>query len=142
MLVVSVLTFLLLATGDLYKRKLVRLAGPDSNGKRITLEVIRPIDRQIERYLVARLLISGSSRGTGIPCGCSVSRGLMWGFVAGALNVMPFIGPAVAVALIALAAFLQFHTIEPAVAAGGVATVVAAIEGNSSRRGSRAARAS
>ena len=112
-LAVALLTFLLLATGDLYKRKLVRLAGPDWIKKRITLDVIRLIDQQIERYLVARLLISGLvAIGTGIPLWLlGVARPIMWGFVAGALNVIPFIGPAGAVALVAGAAFLQFHTI-------------------------------
>ncbi len=129
---VGLLTFLLLATGDLYKRKLVRLAGPDWISKRITLDVIRLIDQQVERYLVARLWISALvAVGTAVPLWLlGVARPIMWGLVAGALNVIPFIGPAAAVALVAGAAFLQFHTVEPAFAAGAAATVVAAIEGN------------
>jgi predicted PurR-regulated permease PerM len=132
LLIVAFLTFLLLATGDLYKRKLVRLAGPDWVSKRITLDVIREIDRQIERYLGVRVLISAIvATATAIPLWMlGVARPAMWGLVAGALNVMPFIGPAAAVALISGAAFLQFHTVEAAAAAGGAATVVAAIEGN------------
>jgi predicted PurR-regulated permease PerM len=130
--VVGLLSFLLLATGDLYKRKLVRLAGPDWISKRITLDVIRLIDRQIERYLLARLLISAMvAAGTALPLWLlGVARPIMWGLVAGALNVIPFIGPAVAVALIAGAAFLQFRAIEPAATAGAAATLVAAVEGN------------
>src|SRR5207248_2111653 len=38
--------------------------------------------------------------------------------------------PTLAVGLIALAGFLQFQTIEMAAAVGGLATVVAALEGN------------
>ncbi len=131
-LAVGLLTFLLLATGDLYKRKLVRLAGPDWISKRVTLDVIRLIDQQIERYLVARLLISTLvAVGTAVPLWMlGVARPIMWGLVAGALNIIPFIGPAAAVALVAGAAFLQFHTIEPALVAGGAATIVAALEGN------------
>jgi predicted PurR-regulated permease PerM len=129
---VALLTFLLLATGDLYKRKLVRVAGPDWISKRITLDVIRLIDQQIERYLVARLLISALvALGTAVPLWLiGVARPIMWGLVAGALNVIPFIGPAAAVGLVAAAAFLQFRTIEPVLAAGGAATMVAALEGN------------
>jgi len=129
---VGVLSFLLLATGDLYKRKLVRLSGPGWTSKRITLDVIRLIDQQIERYLVVRLLISAIvAVATAIPLWLlGIERPILWGVVAGALNVLPFVGSAVAVAMIAGAAFLQTQTVEAAVAAGGAAAIVAAIEGN------------
>jgi predicted PurR-regulated permease PerM len=132
LLAVALLTFLLLATGDLYKRKLVRLAGPDWMSTRVTLDVIRLIDQQIERYLVARVLISALvGVATAVPLWMlGVARPIMWGLIVGGLNVIPLIGPAAGVALVAGAAFLQFRTIEPAFAAGGAATVVAAIEGN------------
>src|SRR5437588_282442 len=55
---VALLTFLLLVTGDLYKRKLVELTGPRRADRRLTADVIRMIDRQIERFLIVRVLIS------------------------------------------------------------------------------------
>ena len=130
--VVALLTFLLLVTGDFYKRKLVRLAGPRWEDKKLTVDVIRTIDRQIERYLVVRVLISvivGVATGLGLWT-VGVAHAGVWGVVAGVLNTLPFIGPAVAVALITIAAFLQFHAIEPTAVAGGVATIVAVLEGN------------
>jgi len=129
---VALLTFLLLATGDLYKRKLVKLAGPRLARRKITIDVINTIDRQIERYLQVRLAISGIvAVATGAALGLlGVNHALMWGLAAGALNVLPYIGPCVAIVLIALAAFLQFQTIEMTAAAGGAATAIAAIEGN------------
>src|SRR5581483_819652 len=131
-IVVSLLTILVLASGDLYKRKLVTLAGPRWSEKRLTLEVIQSIDRQIERYLLVRVLISVIvGVATAVPLWLlGVNRAAMWGVVAGALNVLPFIGPSVACALIALAALVQFRTFDMAAAAGGAAAVVAAIEGN------------
>ena len=132
LLAVAVLTFLMLATGDLYKRKLVKLAGPAFANRRVTFEVVEQIDRQIERYLLVRLLIScivAAATGTAIYW-LGVSHALTWGLVAGALNVLPLIGPTAAVVLIAVAAFLQFKTIAMAAAAGGAAVIVAAIEGN------------
>jgi predicted PurR-regulated permease PerM len=130
--VVGLLAFLLLATGDLYKRKLVRLAGPTWANTRVTLGVIRQIDDHIERYLFARVLISAIvAIGTAIPLWIlGVERPVMWGLVAGALNVVPLIGPSVAVACVAAAAFLQFRALGPTAAAAAAATIVAAIEGN------------
>jgi predicted PurR-regulated permease PerM len=127
-----VLTFLLLVAGDLFKRKIVRLAGPHFERRKITVEVIHAVDLQIERYLVVRLLISVLvAVGTGVGVWLiGLDNAVVWGVVAGVLNVLPFAGPAVAIALIAIAAFLQFRSVETTMAAAVVASVVAFIEGN------------
>ncbi len=39
------LAFFLLASGDLYRRKLVKIAGPTLSEKKVTLEILREIDR-------------------------------------------------------------------------------------------------
>jgi predicted PurR-regulated permease PerM len=59
-----------------------------------------------------------------------VNHAFVWGLVAGGLNVMPYIGSCVAVALITLAAFLQSQSLGMTAAAGGAATAVAMLEGN------------
>jgi len=132
LIAVGLLSLLLLATGDVYKRKIVTICGSSFGDKRLTFDVIRSIDRQIERYLIARLAISAIvAVATGVPLWMlDLEHAGVWGLVAGVLNVLPFIGPTLAVGLIALAGFLQFQTIEMAAAAGGLATVVAALEGN------------
>ena len=56
------LVFFMLASGDLFKRKLVKIAGDTLTEKKMTIEVIDEIDRQIRRYLgvmvVANILAS------------------------------------------------------------------------------------
>jgi predicted PurR-regulated permease PerM len=130
--IVAILTFLILTTGDLFRDKLVRLAGPRLADRRATLQLLDRIDRQIERYLLVRLLISGIvAAATGLSIYfLGLNHAFAWGVIAGALNVMPFIGPTVAVALIAMAAFVQFNTIAMAAAAGASAVIVAVVEGN------------
>ena len=51
--VLCLLYFLLMA-GDLFKRKLVRMV-PSLSNKRISVEILAEIDRQIERFIVARV---------------------------------------------------------------------------------------
>lgn len=128
---IAILTLLLLLGGEALKRKLIAIAGPRAQ-KKVTHDVIKAIDRQIERYLVARVLISAMvAAATWIGLWMlGVRQPLVLGLIAGVLNVMPFIGPAAAVALIGLVAFLQFHTVEMTAAAVGVAGVIAALEGN------------
>jgi predicted PurR-regulated permease PerM len=93
---------------------------------------MRNIDRQIERYLVVRVVISAIvAVATGVATGLlGLHHAVVWGIVAGVLNVLPFVGPSVAVALITLAAFLQFKEVGATLANGGAALAVAALEGN------------
>ncbi len=130
--IVLLLTFLLLATGDLYKRKLVKLGGQTLTQKKVTVEVIRDIDRQIERYLVVRVLISlvvAVLTAIGLWA-IGLEHALIWGILAGALNVLPFVGSGVAIVLIALAAFLQFNSLPVGAEAGAITLLVAVIEAN------------
>ena len=45
--IIALLTFLLLVTGDFYKRKLAKMAGRRREDQKLTVDVIRTIDRQI-----------------------------------------------------------------------------------------------
>lgn len=131
-LTIVILTFLLVATGDLYKRKIVSLAGPTFADHKNTLEVLRAIDRQIARYLLVRLLISAivATATAAAMWSVGLEHPIMWGIIAGVLNVLPYVGPMIAVALIALAGFVQFKTLEMSAATGMLALVIAALEGN------------
>jgi predicted PurR-regulated permease PerM len=126
------LVYYLLASGDLYKRKLVRIVGPSLAQKRITVQILEEIDRQIERFLLARLF-------TNVVVGVFVwiafrMLGLreagIWGVVAAVLFVVPYVGPAVVTLGAAVAGFVQFGSLSMAGAAGGLALLIAAIEGN------------
>jgi predicted PurR-regulated permease PerM len=131
LIAIAILTFLLLITGETLKRKLIAIAGPRAQ-KKVTHDVIKAIDRQIARYLVARMLISAivaAATWLGLWA-LGVRQPLVLGGIAGMLNIVPFIGPAAAVALVAVVTFVQFHTIGMTAAAAGVAGAIAAIEGN------------
>ena len=123
LLVVVALTFLLLCTGRVFRRKAIAFGGGD---------VIRAIDAQIQRFLVVRLLISGIvATATAIGLWIAgMSHAIIWGMVAGVFNILPFVGPSSAVALITLTAFLQFKALAPTAVAGGTAAAIAALEGH------------
>ena len=50
--------FFLLASGDLFKRKLVKLVGPSLEKKKITVQILDDINTQIERFLLVRVVTS------------------------------------------------------------------------------------
>src|SRR4030095_8016035 len=87
---VTLLTFLLLATGDLFKLKLVRLAGPTLARRRLTIDVLRAIDQQITRFLGVRFLTSIIvAAATALPLWwLGLSHAVIWGVIAGTLNIL------------------------------------------------------
>src|SRR5438477_13332 len=129
---IAMMTFLLIVTGDVCRQKLVAIAGPRQRDKTITMNVITSIDRQIERYLIVRVLICGIvAVATGVPIALmGVDNAAVLGMLAGVLNVVPYIGPASGIVVVTLATYLQFKAIAITAAAGGAALAVAVLEGN------------
>ena len=125
------LVFYLLASGDRYREKIIEIAGPSMFRRHLTVEIMNRIIEQVERFLIARLLISaivGVATGGALAL-LGMSQALIWGIVAAVLNNIPYIGPTAAVAGIALAALVQFGRMEMVAAAAGVATLIAMVEG-------------
>jgi hypothetical protein len=56
--VVTFLTYFLLLSGDTFRRKLVKIAGPSFATKKITVQALDEITAQIQRYLLVQVLAS------------------------------------------------------------------------------------
>jgi predicted PurR-regulated permease PerM len=123
------LVFYLLASGDRYKQKLLSMA-PFAD-RHVTVEVVNKITEQIEKFLIARVIISVLvAAATGVSIGLlGMSQPFIWGIVAGVLNNVPYLGPLAASGAIALAGLVQFGTLEMAAAVGAAASGVAFVEG-------------
>jgi predicted PurR-regulated permease PerM len=131
MFVVLCLVYYLLVAGDLYKRKLVRMV-PRLSDKKLTLEILAEIDRQIERFLLARVVISLV---VGVVAWLAfrllgLENAGVWGVLAAILFAIPIVGPTVVVVGAALAAFVQFGSLEMAAAVGGLCLTIGALEAN------------
>jgi predicted PurR-regulated permease PerM len=130
-LVIVVLTFYFLASGDLYKRKLVKIVGTRMAEKRLTVEILNDIERHVARYLAVRVLISAivaiatwlAFWALGMP------EPAIWGIAAGVLNVIPYLGPISFTATATVVAFLQFDNISHALLVGAAAGAISAAEG-------------
>jgi predicted PurR-regulated permease PerM len=132
MVAVFCLVYYLLLSGDMYKRKLVRIV-PTLSDKKITVEILAEIDRQIERFLYARGVIS-------LVVGVAVWIAFrllgmedagVWAVLSAVLfAAVPLIGPTAVVVGSAIAAFLQFGSIGMVAAVTGVMVTIGALEGN------------
>ena len=129
--VVALITFFLLASGDGFRRKMVKLAGPTLSRKRVTLQALNEINDQIQRYLLVQLFTSVL---VGLATWlCFTVIGLehaaVWGVAAAILNMVPYIGNVVITGGSALVGFMQFGTPEMALLVAGISLVINSIEG-------------
>jgi predicted PurR-regulated permease PerM len=128
---VLLLAYFLLASGDLYRRKIVKIVGPSLSRKKVTLEILLEIDRQIERFLTVQLFTSMvvalvtwlAFRALG------VQQAAVWGLLAGIFNSIPYFGPVLVSSGAAIVAFLQFGTVNMALLVSGVALLITSVEG-------------
>jgi predicted PurR-regulated permease PerM len=125
------LAYFLLASGNLYRRKLVKIVGPSLSQKRITIQILQEIDRQIEHFLVVQL---STSTLVGLVSwlvfhSLGLQQAAMWGLLAGVFNSIPYFGPVIVTGSIATVAFLQFGTIQMAAITAGCALAITSLEG-------------
>ena len=126
------LVYFLVASGDTFRRKLVHIAGPTLTRKKITVQVLDEINQQIQRYLMVQIYTSVM---VGVATGLAVwaiglERAVVWGIVAGVLNLIPYIGSVVVAGALALVSFLQFGQLNVAVQLVGASLLIHTIFGN------------
>jgi predicted PurR-regulated permease PerM len=130
-LVVLFVAYALLASGDTFRRKMVKVAGPNFGQKRLTLQALDEIDAQIQRYLLVQVLTSAL---VGVLTGLAflwlgVNNAAAWGLIAFALNFIPYFGGITVTVASALLGFLQFGSLEMALLVGGTALLITGLEG-------------
>ena len=127
---VALITFFLLASGDHFRRKLIKLAGPTLSKKRVTLQALNQIHDQIQRYMLVQLFTSVM---VGVATWlCFLAMGLenaaVWGIAAGVLDLIPYVGSIAIATGSALVAYLQFGTLEMAVLVSGASLLIHGVE--------------
>jgi predicted PurR-regulated permease PerM len=130
--VVIFITYFLLTTGDSFRRKMVRIAGPTFSQKKITLQLLDEITGQIHRYLMVQVFTSAL---VGVATWIAfawigLERAAVWGVVAAILNLVPYLGSVVISGCAALLAFLQFGTLTMATTVGGASLLIHTLCGN------------
>ena len=130
-IVVIFTVYFLLISGDLFKRKLVKITGPTLSKKKITVQIMNEIDLQIQRFMLVQIFTSFV---VGVVTWLAfrwigLEQAGMWGFAAGVFNSIPYLGPVIVTGGTALVGLLQFGTISMAVTVGGTALVITALEG-------------
>jgi predicted PurR-regulated permease PerM len=129
--VVLFVTFFLLLSGDNFRRKMVKIAGPTFHQKKLTLQALDEVDQQIQRYLLVQVFTSTL---VGLTTGLAflwigLEHAAVWGVLAFALSFIPYLGSVMAIGGSALMGFVQFGSFEMALLIGGVVLLINGIEG-------------
>ena len=125
------LVYFLLSSGDLYRRKLVKIVGPSFTDKKLTVQILQEIDRQIEMFLIVEVftsLIVGFATWLAFRA-LGVEQAAVWGLLAGLFNSIPYFGPVIVTGATAAVGFLQFGTLRMAILVGATSLVITSLEG-------------
>jgi len=116
--VVLSLVFFLLISGDTFRYALVRACGESLSKRRTALRVTAEVVGQIQRYLGIQLVTSAL---LGVVVGVifavlGLQNAVFWASCGALLHMIPYIGPAVFIVVVAMVSYVQFHTLVPVVA--------------------------
>jgi predicted PurR-regulated permease PerM len=103
--IVLVLLFFLLASGDLFLRKLVNVL-PRLEDKKAAVEITRQIERDISTYLFVITVVNaffGMAVATAMYF-VGMPNPLLWGAMAGMLHFIPFLGAVIGISVVTLVA--------------------------------------
>lgn len=130
-LAVLLLTFAFLVYGDDVLNKLLRLRRTRAQ-KRLTADIVQHIQSDLSRYV---LTISATSAVLGGATALylwylGVADPLLWGVLAAALNLTPFVGALLTAILLALVGLSQFDTIGAALLPAAGFLVLHGVESN------------
>jgi predicted PurR-regulated permease PerM len=108
--VIMFLVYFFLVTGDLYKRKILKIAGPERSKKRQTVQILDDINAQISSFIRVQVFTSAvvAVATTAALWFLGVQQYIIWGLLAGLFNSIPYVGPIVVTAAIGVVAFVQF----------------------------------
>jgi predicted PurR-regulated permease PerM len=125
-----VLLLFLLASGDLFMRKLVRVL-PTLTDKKTAVAVARTIQSAIARYLFTITCINAA---LGILTGIAMHllgmpNPILWGAMVALFNYVPYIGAAVSGTILTVVAFLTFEDMSDALLVPLVYFTLETIEG-------------
>jgi predicted PurR-regulated permease PerM len=131
LVMVLFLTYFMLLSDQLFKRKLVEIVGTLSR-KKLTLKVLEDIAGQIERFLVIQILSSGAVALVtwGALWAMGLQQAALWGLLAGVFNSIPYYGPLLVTAGLSIVGFMQFGTIGMAAAVACVSLLITTLEGS------------
>lgn len=125
------LVYFVLAIGSLYKRKIVRLSGPDFHGMRKAARMLKKFHQQMRQFIfvmfIGALFVGVLTWLTFFLFG--VEQSILWGVLAGVASAIPYLGPFLVFLGSGAAAFIQFGSMDMAILVSGASLIITSIQG-------------
>jgi predicted PurR-regulated permease PerM len=118
--VMFILLYFLLASGDMFLRKLIKVL-PSLGDKKRAVEIARQIETEISTYLVTITLINVvlGLAVWGLLALVGVPNPLLWGVLATFANYIPLLGPLLMISVLTMVGLLTFPDLPHALMAPG-----------------------
>lgn len=118
--IMFILLYFLLAAGDMFLRKLIKVM-PSLSDKKRAVEIARQIEKEISAYLstitfinvILGLAVWGIMSLIGLP------NALLWGVLATVTNYIPYLGALIMIGVLAMVGFISFDDVGKALLAPG-----------------------
>lgn len=130
-MVVSVLLYFLLAAGDLFLTKMIKVL-PRLSDKKRAVQIARETEDQISAYMVTVTVVNivfGLVVGVAVKL-LGLPNPVLWGVLAGITNFIPYMGALAMAAILGLVALLHYPTTAQAFLVPLVFLVLNFFEGN------------
>ena len=126
------IAFFLLASGNTFRRKMVKLAGPRLSQKKITVQALDEIHAQIQQYLLVQ---AATSVVVGVLTGLAffalgLNHSLVWAILATITNLIPYLGAVVIGLASAVVGMVQFESIDRGLVIGASSFFIHTLVGN------------
>lgn len=131
LVVIFFLVLFLLISGNHVRNRIVEIAGPDPERRRMTTTIIDDINAQIQRYLLVLLLTAAIVGAVTwlVLAWMGVQHAAMWGILAGIFNSIPYFGPVIVSGGLFVVGLVQGGGVTQALQMSGAAIVITSLEG-------------
>lgn len=118
--IMFILLYFLLAAGDMFLRKLIKVL-PSLSDKKRAVEIARQIETEISAYLSTITLINVilGLAVWGIMSLIGLPNALLWGVLATVTNYIPYLGALIMIGILAMVGFITFEDVGQALMAPG-----------------------
>lgn len=125
------LVFFFLISGDMFKRKLVKISGRSISTRKITVHILDAINTSIQHYMLM-LLVTNALFGVLLWIGLQwigLANAGAWAIGAAFLHVIPYFGTVLIIAATSVSAFMQFETLSSVLAVSAATLVISTVIG-------------
>lgn len=129
---ILLLAYFFLLYGESLQRQVIQVM-PTRVQQRVTVDILRTIEREVSRYVITISLINA---GLGLATaaalwaiGLAPQDALLWGVVVGLLNFAPYVGPMLGVLALTLVGMVAFKDLGHALAVPAAFLALTALEG-------------